>query len=157
MIWLCLICNTENNISELLYNDEKKPRYCKFCRNLDVLSYSKNNRSEYLLETYLKLNKKIDSLVPTNETYPRFEITHQFINQFVTNINEPINNPLNIYCGPSREAILHHIRNRIYNNSVNSWYKYRRTISKKKYKKTLKAKFLTLLPTRCVGNILDFI
>tara|TARA_B100001093_G_C26756145_1_gene983497 strand:- start:878 stop:1339 length:462 start_codon:yes stop_codon:yes gene_type:complete len=153
MIWLCLICNTENNISELLYNDEKKPRYCKFCRNLDVLSYSKNNRSEYLLDKYLNLNKKIDSLVPTNEIYPKFEITHQFISQFVTTTN----NPLNIYCGPSKESILHHIRHRIYNNSVKSWSKYRRCISKKKYKKTLKVKFLSILPTRCVLNIIDFI
>ena len=82
MIWLCLICNTENNISEADYENEKKARYCKFCRNLDSLCYASYDRRQYLLDQYLQINEKVDQLIPTNEKYPKIEITSNFLNQF---------------------------------------------------------------------------
>ena len=41
MIWLCLICNTENNISETDYESIEKARYCKKCKTLDSLCFAK--------------------------------------------------------------------------------------------------------------------
>ena len=57
MIWLCLICNTENNISEADYESTEKARYCKKCKTLDSLCFANYDRRQYLLDTYLLLNQ----------------------------------------------------------------------------------------------------
>ena len=151
MIWLCLICNTENNISEADYENEKKARYCKFCRNLDSLCYASYDRRQYLLDQYLQINEKIDQLIPTNEKYPKIEITSNFLNQF--NLS---NHLIYSYYNPNKDSILRHIRYRIYYNSVNSWRSYRKRLSKKRYKKLLKDKFSKALPIRPMNCILEF-
>tara|TARA_B100001093_G_scaffold13344_1_gene12331 strand:- start:207 stop:665 length:459 start_codon:yes stop_codon:yes gene_type:complete len=152
MIWLCLICNTENDISEADYESTEKTRYCKKCRTLDSLCFANYDRRQYLLDTYLLLNHKIDSLVPTDEIYPMYNITNEFVNQF--NVND---GGFYSYYNPNKESILKHIRYRLYYNSVNNWEKHRRRVSNKKYKRLLKTKFLTVLPIRPVSSILDFI
>ena len=152
MIWLCLICNKENQITEEDYDDTKKPRYCRSCRNLDALCYASFNRREYLLGQYLKINEKIDELVPSNEVYPKIDITFDFLDQF--NLDE---NSIYSYYNPSKESALRHIKYRIYYNSINCWKKHGRKVCKKKYKKLLKTKFSTVLPIRAVTSIIDFI
>ena len=107
MIWLCLICNKENDISEADYESTEKARYCGSCRNLDALCYASFNRREYLLGQYLKINEKIDELVPSNEIYPKIDITFDFLDQF--NLNE---NSIYSYYNPSKESALRHIKYR---------------------------------------------
>ena len=151
MIWLCLICNTENNISESDYESTEKARYCKKCKTLDSLCFANYDRRQYLLDTYLLLNQKIDSLVPTNEIYPMYNITNEFINQF--NIND---GGFYSYYNPNKESILKHIKYRLYHNSVNKWEKHRRRVSNKKFKRLLKIKFSNIFPTRVLMSIIEY-
>ena len=151
MIWLCLICNTENNISEADYENTEKARYCKKCKTLDNLCFANYDRRQYLLDTYLLLNHKIDSLVPTNEIYPMYNITNEFINQF--NIND---GGFYSYYNPNKESILKHIKYRLYHNSVNKWEKHRRRVSNKKFKRLLKIKFSNIFPTRVLMCIIEY-
>ena len=144
MKWKCVICDKLNDLNN----------YCYKCHNLNKIN---NEMSvEYnndLISKYNQINRVIDNLTLTKTDVPHYIIDFNLMNILV-NILHPNHNLLQEI---SRNLLLNHITYRLYHKSNSSWVVYRRSTTKKKYKKILFNRLIILFNVDVLNIILDYL
>lgn len=145
LYWSCFICNYKN-IPIKKHNN--KGRYCKRCKQLDILSFAKDNsRKISLIIKYNNINKVLNNIPISNTKIPYYYITFNIINN-CNNILYP--NKYSIYnlLFSQELFIIDYIKLRLYYKSINKWERYHKNVSHKRYKRLLKKRFSKILPKR---------
>jgi hypothetical protein len=148
MIWLCLICNVENEIEEHDYYNSQRSRYCSRCKTLDITAYRCDAaRIDFIMDKCYKINEEIDKMPLSCEVTPRYEITGDFIARCYHILGFNV----------SYERIVDYIKSRIYFKSMDSWTHHRRRKSKRKYKTLIKNKISQIFDKRALRLIIEYL